>query len=441
MSDDTNGHHAPQQVPVIVPTTNGTEASGMNETIPTANGNTMPTAGNPSDQQQSISADEIALYDRQIRLWGMQAQEKIRTAHVLLIGLRGLGGEVAKNLVLTGIGSLTVADDQVFSEEDLGAQFLVTQDDVGKNRAEAVIPELHNMNPRVKLHAISSSVSELVHNPQFFQQFTIIVATDLPIDVMQTLNSVSRLCAKPFYAAATYGFHGYVFADLIQHTFVLEREKSNMATTIGPESATRSIVSATTKKADNGKTIELVTKTELYSPLSQVLTALLPTDRIQTRRKKLQVSPILACIKALWQFQINTAKPFPNENSPQDLAAFTQLATEWHKSYLQLPAETLKADVLRQFLQGVSVEIPPTCGFLGGALAQNVNMVISQNEQPLQNLLIWDSEEMSAEIYAMHPLTPDMVPGMEAQLGFGLPTAAGTINLPVNSNGNLNGGV
>ena len=93
--------------------------------------------------------DEINLYDRQIRLWGMDAQEKsvgsvspfeitsnpfrLRTAKLLLIGLRALGSEVAKNLVLAGIGCLTIVDDGQVTEADLGAQFLISQEDVGKN--------------------------------------------------------------------------------------------------------------------------------------------------------------------------------------------------------------------------------------------------------------------------------------------------------------------
>ncbi|KAI7609778.1 hypothetical protein KC319_g20810, partial [Hortaea werneckii] len=55
-----------------------------------------------------LSADEIALYDRQIRLWGAQAQERIRSANILLVSLRALGTEIAKNLTLAGISSLTI---------------------------------------------------------------------------------------------------------------------------------------------------------------------------------------------------------------------------------------------------------------------------------------------------------------------------------------------
>jgi molybdopterin/thiamine biosynthesis adenylyltransferase len=73
------------------------------------------------------------LYDRQIRLWGVQAQQKIRTANILLVSIKALANEIAKNLVLAGIGSITLADHQVVTEDDLGAQFFISEADVGKN--------------------------------------------------------------------------------------------------------------------------------------------------------------------------------------------------------------------------------------------------------------------------------------------------------------------
>jgi ubiquitin-like 1-activating enzyme E1 A len=80
-----------------------------------------------------VTADEIALYDRQIRLWGVKAQEKIRTANILLVSIKALANEIAKNLVLAGIGSITLADHENVSEDDLGAQFFISDADVGKN--------------------------------------------------------------------------------------------------------------------------------------------------------------------------------------------------------------------------------------------------------------------------------------------------------------------
>jgi len=82
---------------------------------------------------EELSADEIALYDRQLRLWGIEAQNRMRKANILLINVKALGNEIAKNLVLAGIGSLTVLDPGLVTEADVATQFFVTEEDIGKN--------------------------------------------------------------------------------------------------------------------------------------------------------------------------------------------------------------------------------------------------------------------------------------------------------------------
>jgi molybdopterin/thiamine biosynthesis adenylyltransferase len=57
----------------------------------------------------------------------------IRKANILLISAKALANEIAKNLVLAGIGTLTIIDPEVVTEMDLGAQFFVTEADIGKN--------------------------------------------------------------------------------------------------------------------------------------------------------------------------------------------------------------------------------------------------------------------------------------------------------------------
>ena len=58
---------------------------------------------------------------------------RIRTANILLVSIKALANEIAKNLVLAGIGSITLADHENVTEEDLGAQFFISEADVGKN--------------------------------------------------------------------------------------------------------------------------------------------------------------------------------------------------------------------------------------------------------------------------------------------------------------------
>lgn len=47
--------------------------------------------------------------------------------------MRALSNEIAKNLVLAGVGSLTVQDSDSVIEDDFGAQFFISEQDVGKN--------------------------------------------------------------------------------------------------------------------------------------------------------------------------------------------------------------------------------------------------------------------------------------------------------------------
>lgn len=58
---------------------------------------------------------------------------RLRTASILLINFRGLANEIAKNLVLAGVGSLTILEDQVVTEDDLGAQFFISEQHIGLN--------------------------------------------------------------------------------------------------------------------------------------------------------------------------------------------------------------------------------------------------------------------------------------------------------------------
>ena len=247
-----------------------------------------------------------------------------------------------------------------------------------------------------------------------------IIATDLDLATLSMINASCRLCNRPFYAAGTHGFYGFIFADLISHDYVIEREKSNKPTVLTAETLTRSIIGTSTKK-ENGKVIEMVTKREIYSPIILANTSPLPAEQIQSRRRKLQVPPLLTCLRALWEFVSMTGNS--PTHSHQDLAVFTSLATEKHKE-MQLPPETLGAEFLRSFLQNIGSEIAPVTAFLGGQLAQDVINVLGQREQPIQNFLLFDGEDSKGPIYALHPIFPPLEPGMDTLLNPPLTTSS-----------------
>lgn len=241
--------------------------------------------------------------------------------------------------------------------------------------------------------------------PEFYTMFDIIIATGLDLAPLSMINAACRFVNKPFYAAGSHGFYGFIFADLITHDYVITREKSNVPTQLKAETVTRAIIASNTK-TENGKQIEMVTKRELYSPINLANTSPLQPEQIGSRRRKMQVPPLLTCLRALWDFQNQTGRSLPTQ-SHADLQLFTTLATEKHKE-LQLPTETLRSEFLRSFLHNVGSEIAPVTAFLGGQLAQDVINVLGQREQPIQNFLLFDSDDSKGPVYALHPIFPPL---------------------------------
>lgn len=347
----------------------------------------------------TLQPDEIALYDRQIRLWGMKAQEKIRNANILLISMRALANEVAKNLVLAGIGSLTIVDHAVVTEADLGAQFFLSAEEghIGMNRALAASPAIRRLNPRVVVNVDTDDIR--TKGPSYFAPYDIVIATDLDSSTLNVVNTATRLNNRPFYAAGCEGIYGFIFADLIEHDYVIERSVSNVPTQARQETRTRSII-AVNPKADNDK-IELVTKRELYSTWLLSSSSPLPVEITKSPRRRRAVTPALSCLRALWEFTQQHDR-LPDSQNHQDLVQFTMLVNQKHTA-LSLPSETLKSEFLRSFMMNIGSEVAPVAAVLGGQLAQDVINVLGQNQQPIQNLVVFDGDAMEAVMYPLHP--------------------------------------
>jgi ubiquitin-like 1-activating enzyme E1 A len=79
-----------------------------------------------------LTDKEAEIYDRQIRLWGVEAQRRLRAARVLLAGFNALGAEIAKNTILAGI-NVVIQDDKVATLADSGSNFFLSDSDVGQN--------------------------------------------------------------------------------------------------------------------------------------------------------------------------------------------------------------------------------------------------------------------------------------------------------------------
>jgi ubiquitin-activating enzyme E1 len=89
------------------------------------------------DKKHANSEVDESLYSRQLYVFGHEGQKRMASTHVLVVGLDGLGLEVAKNVILAGVSSCDLLDDTPVSTRDLGTHFYATQADVAAERSRA----------------------------------------------------------------------------------------------------------------------------------------------------------------------------------------------------------------------------------------------------------------------------------------------------------------
>lgn len=141
----------------------------------------------------------------------------MKAANVLLIGVRGLGSEIAKDILLSGINSLTIMDSGIVTEEELVKNFFLTQGSLGKKIAEVIIPKAHALNPLVNITALCEDVKS--KDESFYKTFTIIVCTGLNKEEVIYLANICHKDKIKLICGDVFGLFGCALIDLQHHEF------------------------------------------------------------------------------------------------------------------------------------------------------------------------------------------------------------------------------
>ncbi|CAM9195899.1 unnamed protein product [Laminaria digitata] len=147
-------------------------------------------------------------YSRQIGAFGLEAMSKLMNLKVLIVGLRGLGVETAKNLVLAGPGAVTLCDDEPVSLPDLGANFFLEEGDVGKPRASCVVGKLQELNSMVTVKVSSGELTE-----ETVGAHGVVVMCGRSGEEVSKWDAFCHEKGSIFISACTMGAYGFVFSD------------------------------------------------------------------------------------------------------------------------------------------------------------------------------------------------------------------------------------
>jgi len=148
-------------------------------------------------------------YQRQIILkeFGMAGQQKLTAAKVLVIGAGGLGCPALQYLVVAGIGTIGIVDDDVVSLSNLHRQVLYTVQDIGKPKSINAKEKLQQLNPEISIIAYNERLTTK-------NALTIIGSFDIIIDGTDNfasrylINDACVLMNKPLVFGAVSQFEG-----------------------------------------------------------------------------------------------------------------------------------------------------------------------------------------------------------------------------------------
>lgn len=338
-----------------------------------------------------LSEDEIALYDRQIRLWGLVAQARMRSAKVLLINLCSIGTEVCKNIVLSGFGSLTILDNHIVTEEDLGSQFFVSLLDVGRKRLDAAKIRVKDLNPRVHITFDSDDFGD--KDEQYFNEFDLVIGSQLSKNEMIKLNNITRSFNIPLYLSGSNGLFAYIFVDLIEFDAEDNKARSVKATTLGKISQNTEIIDVQNfeNEEDNNKVYEVIKTRNYYKTFDEMLKSATLKNKLNRRQMK-RLSSAVPLTLALFALD-NLEGCLKEDDLRREAIAVCR--------QLEVPESTLNDQYIKQFVKQMGVEFSPVSAIIGGAVAQDVINILGKRQSPLNNFIVFDGITLDMPIFEM----------------------------------------
>jgi molybdopterin/thiamine biosynthesis adenylyltransferase len=158
-----------------------------------------------------MNDEQLLRYSRHILLddIGIEGQQRLRDARVLIVGAGGLGSPAAIYLAASGVGRLTLVDDDTVDLTNLQRQILHGTPDVGLPKATSGAHALARLNPDVEVVALIARVAAE-------QLATLVAASDVVLDCTDnfaTRHAINRACvaaAVPLVSGAAIRFDGQI---------------------------------------------------------------------------------------------------------------------------------------------------------------------------------------------------------------------------------------
>ena len=158
-----------------------------------------------------MNDEQLLRYSRQILLpeLGIEGQQKLLDAHVLIIGMGGLGSPVAMYLASAGVGEISLVDDDNVDLSNLQRQLIHQTDDIGLPKVISARNQLQQINPDIHIH----TYEQRLDHPRLMG---LLPDIDVVVDATDNFSSrfaINRACVearKPLVSGAAIRMEGQV---------------------------------------------------------------------------------------------------------------------------------------------------------------------------------------------------------------------------------------
>ncbi|KYN99078.1 putative ubiquitin activating enzyme (E1) subunit Aos1 [Plasmodium gaboni] len=326
------------------------------------------------------------IYDRQLRLWGVKAQNRMMKSNVLVVGLSGINIELCKNLILNGI-NITIIDNNIVDEEDIENIFFLNEyDDMNEYMSVAIYKELKSINQLINIKGYIGHIDldknniiiekELIYKDNeiikenkkeedcsynicdYITNYTCVCISceDYPLYKLTKINEICHEKNIGFFANMCHGKYAFLFSDFGNHII---------------EESYYKIKNDDNKKKCNDKNIQVQ-----YCTLSHFLKV--PFSNLDKKTNEI-IYYVFALI--LYEQDKNINKQNKQIDEKDFLKFYNKLA---NKTYIQNPTELCKT---------YKINFSPSCSIMGGVTSQEIRKFISRQHESIPNFCVFDMNQ------------------------------------------------
>eukprot|EP00465_Bigelowiella_longifila_P002518 CAMPEP_0185276996 /NCGR_PEP_ID=MMETSP1359-20130426/57547_1 /TAXON_ID=552665 /ORGANISM="Bigelowiella longifila, Strain CCMP242" /LENGTH=347 /DNA_ID=CAMNT_0027870911 /DNA_START=1 /DNA_END=1044 /DNA_ORIENTATION=+ len=308
----------------------------------------------------------------------MEAQKRMRNARLCVVQFSGLATEIIKNLVLAGVGELTILDDAVATKLDLESNFFLTKDDIGKSRAESAIKRIEALNPNVNVKADVANSKD--KDASYFRSFDVVICCEAALPEQFRINSACRDVAgggkdPVFFASMCMGYDAFFFED-VGPTF------QYMPKSAGGDSNGGERKNGESSTANKLKTVHGISMKEAFSTINTIARCKEILGRRMRRHLRL-LSTVTILVR--------------NALAEQEGGEYTSDLSSLKRTREKLsPKEAADAVVSDADLESSALTfggaLTSVLSIVGGIMAQEALKVVSRKGEPLHNCVLYDGK-------------------------------------------------